>query len=114
MSYQKNKNLNLCIILKLLDEAACFKREARVANRNSEDELKITFGIFVFIFFLFFCFCFEKERNCLSRLNYLLVYVLLYSFMLCLEVWRERRVERGRGEESKGEWLSSQNHWSFS
>ena len=52
MSYQKNKNLNLCIILKLLDEAACFKREARVANRNGEDELKITFGIFVFVFVL--------------------------------------------------------------
>ena len=49
MSYQKKKkNLNLCIILKLLDEAACFKREARAANRNSEDELNITFGFFFF------------------------------------------------------------------
>ena len=66
MSYQKKKkkNLNLCIILKLLDEAACFKREARVANRNSEDELKITFGIFVFIFcFCFFVFVLKKKET---------------------------------------------------
>ena len=36
-----------------------------------------------------------------------MVYVLLYSFMLCLEVWRERRVEMDRGEKSREEWLSS-------
>ena len=84
MSYQKKKkNLNLCIILKLLDEAACFKREARVANRNSEDELNITFGIFIFIFI--FCFCFEKERNCLSSL--IIFWFMYYCIVLCY-VWK--------------------------
>ena len=38
--------------------------------------------------------------------------IYFLSLMLCLEVWRERRVEgskgkKSNGEESRGEWLSS-------
>ena len=38
--------------------------------------------------------------------------IYFLSLMLCLEVWREKRVEESRGEESsgkesRGEWLSS-------